>query len=502
MDPSALFAALDNPVPTSTWTVSKNQPLEMVLMAKTDLDTVKTFYEFHPEALTKGLFCNVLKCGAKPGVVGFLASKCPDLVNAKALCLAVAQGPRPDRPTESEIMALANVNPKALAPKSPNYHMSNFLRILMQWKYSQELTQNLFKMSVHKKVVLLLDWSLPDYHLLSWVDYSSNMKRSGIDMAAVLGMTPVLDSKDVKHLVSWGVEWDMDAFSEFVRRVLSNQSIEILRLELPKLGPDRQKESTMFTTDTFNQLMPKCKIKKILLRLDQNNPLMVSFMESCFVRMPCLQYLNIYVTTDLNSVALPISHYLCSDPALERMTIRATSDKTALGLDLILNALTTNQTLERFHYYRDGVQTDKFQRYHNMLAGILQESNTTLCEARFCDGCTKTNPVGIFRSPLHPSQHLLPFYTHLNRLGRKKVYDPATTKADFVKLLVTVTQVKLYVDRNGEDPATKDDTLNIVYGLLQENPTIWSNIHHDPPSSPECKMSHHCGSKRKYSAIS
>eukprot|EP00797_Seminavis_robusta_P016132 Sro2403_g326381.1 (576) ;mRNA; r:3584-5455 len=499
MDASALFGALDNPVATSKWTISKNQPLEMVLMAKADLETVKIFYEFYPKALTKNLFRNVLISGAKPGVVGFLASVRPNLVDDATLILAVVQGPGPDRPTESEIILLAEINPDMLVPPGPEFRMPHSLRLVLNWKYSKELTQALFQMVASKvqRLVLPKDFIMDDLpSIFPWVGediVNSPLKRTALDMEALVSMEPILGSNNIISLESWCDTWELDAFSQFVQGVVSNQGIHRLLLRIPDMG--QQKRPTWFNTETkFAQLLAECSLK--ILRLDMG-PLDVGFLKHCLDGMTCLESLDIkLVKADLaaaSAVTATISRFLRTDDWLESLIIEASSDKTARGLDPILNALESNDTLTGFYYYQGDTAPDKFQRYHQKLTDILRKSNSTLQVVHFIDGVTDNNQEGNLCSPLHPSQHLLPFYTTLNRFQRKNAHNPQTSKADFVKLVVQVTQKAFYFDQEKQDPCTEEDILNIVYGLLRGNPNTW--CHHQPLQSPERKKSN--GSKHE-----
>ncbi|CAB9520297.1 expressed unknown protein [Seminavis robusta] len=504
MDPSALFSALDNPVPTSSWTVSKDQPLAMVLMAKADLETVKTFYEFYPEALTKELFINVLKCGAKPGVVGFLATMRPDLVGDKAFVFAVNQGPGPNRPTDKEIVTMANINPEILLmPTGQDYVMSNCLCSVLTWKYSLELTQSLFKLIAGKtkEIVFPVD-VFDDIDASPWVvvDENSRTKRAAFDKEALGGMEPLLDSNNLQNMRNACGKWELDAFLEFVRKVLCNQSICKLLLNFPEPSLDQEGQPNFFHSDSFKQALSKCKIEKLQIYVDQNDPLALGFLQCCLIQMPCLKDLSVIVDSDIAaSKATPVlGHFMCSNSQLETLLIRATSDTTGKGLDPILSALENDQTLNCFYYRQGGFQPDRFKRYQDILAVVLQNSNDTLNHAKFSDGCTDEDFLGNLRSPLHPSQHLLPFYISLNRLGRKEASDPETTIAEFVDLLVEVKEDTIFfdADETHKDPATTEDISNILYGLLRENPANWSK--QTSSSEPNTKS----GSKRKHSALS
>ncbi|CAB9496682.1 expressed unknown protein [Seminavis robusta] len=504
MDPSALFATLDNPVPTSTWAVSKKRALEIALMAKADLETVQRFYELYPAALNKRLFRNVLKSGAKPGVVGFLATKCPGLVDKKAFEMAVVQGPGPDRPTDEDIITFAQINPDLLVLEGPTFYFFSIpLRLVLSWKYSQELTQTLFKMLAGKTRLSL--W-LPQNMILDlssvfpWVviDENSTTKRTALDMEAVMGMAPVLDSKSIKGFDSSCTAWELDAFSEFVRRLLSNQSMRELFLKFPEVPPEEQEQgkSMLFNTDAFKEVLSQCKIDHVVLHLGQNNPLALGFLGNSLGSMPCLKNLSFHAATDIAfaSATPTICHSLSRNSLLDRITIYAENGTTTTGLDPILNSLATNHTLRAFSYKQGNA--DNFTRYHEVLVNILHKHNTTLVFVRFYDGRSEENPSGNLCSKLHPSEDLVAFYIGLNRCGRKKAFDPATTKAEFVELLV-----KAPVSWNRVDPPlhyhpdgsrrigdiyddqapvlaaadVKDaDEFNILYGLLHANPAKWS----------------------------
>ncbi|CAB9502566.1 expressed unknown protein [Seminavis robusta] len=506
MEAPALFAALNHPVPTSDWTVSKHQPLEMVLMAKADLETVKTFYEFCPEALTEELFKNVLKCGAKPGVVGFLATKCPWLVNEDNFEIAVAQGPGPGRPTETEIITMANINPEIFVPKSPPFYLPHCLRMVLNWKYSLQLTQSLFKIIAGKTPELSLPMDTIDGidSVALWVALDENLttKRTAMDIEAVRGMEPVLNNNNIKAVTNWCVNWEVDAFVEFVRKILSNQSVEKLSLDFPEPSQDEHGQSTWFNLGAFPQLLPQCKIQEVHLSPCSNNPMAFDFLEHCLGGMPCLKRIEIELQTDVDAASPIISNFLCNNFLLETLTIRATSDTSAKGLDPILNSLKSNHTLGGFYYKQSNLQPDKFKRYHEILASILQKSNTTLHAVEFFDGCTKENWGGNSCSALHPSQDMLPFYATLNYVGRKKAREPESTKSGFVDLLVGVQENTIYLD-NVEDeenhPATDADVFNMLYGLLHENPGTWSH----PGNNSQDSTTYACGmKKRKHSAMS
>ncbi|CAB9497457.1 expressed unknown protein [Seminavis robusta] len=505
MEASALFAAIDNPVPTSNWSVSKHQPLEMVLMAKADLQTVKTFYEFYPEALTRRLFHNVLNCGAKPGVVGFLVTKCPELVDEDAFEIAVAQGPGPDRPTDDEIITMANINPEILVPEGPHYFLPDCLALVLNWKYTLQLTQSLFKMITGKIPELSLSKHTTDCfeNFYPWIalDEKSTSKRTAMDMEAVLGLAPVLNGKSIHTFSGLCETWDTPAaFFEFVRKILSNQGIETLELQFPKHG-----KSTGFNSGAFQQLLPKCKIQLVRLHLHSNHPLSFDFLEHCLGGMPCLKRLSVNLETDVDTASPIISNFLRKNFLLKTLSIWATSDTSAKGLDPILNSLQSNHTLQGFYYRQRDVQVDKFKRYQEILVTILQ-SNTTLDVAGFYDGCTDENMRGNLCNELHPSQHLLPFYTMLNLLGRKeaRVSDFSTTNTGFVDLLVRVQDATIYLDNVQNErnhPATDDDVFNLLYGFLHENPGKWS--HPGNNSQDSTTKSAACGiKKRKHSVMS
>ncbi|CAB9525538.1 expressed unknown protein [Seminavis robusta] len=498
MDHSALFAALDDPVPTTNWTVSKHQLLEMVLMAKADLETVKTFYGFFPEALTKQLFRNVLKCGAKPGVVGFLATIRPDLVDDNAFVFAVNQGPGPNRPTDKEIVTMANINPEMLMPTGQNYVMSNCLCSVLNWKYSLELTQSLFKMIAGKtkEIEFPCDF-FNDIDIFPWVvvDENASTKRASFDKEALKGMDPMLDSTNLQNVLNWCGNWELDAFLEFLRKVLSNVSLcNLFLLNFPEPSQDQEGKPSFFASESFNQVLSKCKIQKLRISVKQNDPLALEFMKCCLIRMPSLKHLSVCVDSDIAaSKATPvIGHILRSNSQFDTLTIRATSDATGKGLDPILSALENNQTLESFNYRQGGAQPERFKRYQDILAVVLQSSNETLGDANFSDGCTDEDPRGNLRSGLHPSEHLLPFYTALNWIGRKEAGDPETTIANFVCLLagVTVKEGRIFFDEDRtHNPATTEDISNILYGLLRENPAIWSKHTKSGSKRKHCVLS-------------
>ncbi|CAB9523180.1 expressed unknown protein [Seminavis robusta] len=269
---SNLFDAINNPLPSCDWKISSHQPLELFLMDKAELGTIKAFYEFFPQALTKRLFVNVIKCGAKPGVVGFLVTKRPDLADTSAFELAVMQGPGPSRPTDSEIYMMASANnPELLVPTGPNFWMPPIWSHILNWKYSPELTRSLFKMIVGTTKALRLRPNIfHDFTDFPWVviDEHSTTKRSALDMDVVLSMTPMLNSHSIRFAGSGGNKWEPDAFLEFFSKILSKQDIDTIDLNFPNLSQEHQEEVLFyFTTDEFNQLLSTCKVKKLGLRI-------------------------------------------------------------------------------------------------------------------------------------------------------------------------------------------------------------------------------------------
>ncbi|CAB9506186.1 expressed unknown protein [Seminavis robusta] len=495
MDPSALFAALNNPVPTSNWAVSKHQALEMVLMAKADLETVKTFYEFYPEALTKELFHNVLKCGAKPGVVGFLAEKCPELVDVDAFEMAVVQGPGPDRPTEVEIITLAELNPSVLGPAPGPYTLiPGSLLLILNWKYSQELTQALFKVFELKTN----DFDLCDnlFELpgdCPWVDENFTAKRTALDMEALMGMAPVLDSQKTHTIISRCMEWELDACLAFIHRALSNQSLQTFCFTFPKVSQEEQQhqggEATWFTTPLFQELLSQCTVQNVLSHFVPSNPLAVDFVTTGLCKMPYLKGVSLRVDGDVADLAPTVSSFLSRNSSLTVLSLRATTDTTEKGLDAIIRTLEHDHIVQVFMYSQENVQHNKFERYQEMFVEILDKSNISLNRVTFNDGCNADKMQGYLCNKLHPSEHLLPFYTSLNWLGRKQALDPESTQVEFVELLETVQDIQLLRCGNEDHvtaEATAEDKFNLLYGLLRENPAKWSHAsnNNNLPSKP------------------
>ncbi|CAB9528634.1 expressed unknown protein [Seminavis robusta] len=404
----------------------------------------------------------------------------PELVDDDSFEIAVAQGPGPDRPTDDEIIDMASINPTVLVSKGPHYVLPLTLTLALNWKYSLQLTQSLFKMIAGKAPEVCLPANIFDgiESFAPWValDENSTTKRAAMDMVAVRGMEPVLKSSNVRMAANWCTDWEVDAFLEFVRKILSNRSIEDLRLAFPEPSQDEHGKSIGFNSDAFKELLPKCKIQDVCLHHCSNNPLAFDFLEHCLAGMPCLTRIDMKLETDVDAVSTIMSNFLCNNLVVDSLTIRATSDTSAKGLDPILNSLKRNDTLREFYYCQRNMQPDKFKRYHEILTSILQKSNTTLSGAEFWDGCTDDNLDGNLCTEMHPSQHLLPFNTTLNFAGRKEAREPYSNTAGFVDLLVQVQEDTIYLDDEENHPVTDDDVFNMLYGLLHENPGEWSRV--------------------------
>ncbi|CAB9528073.1 expressed unknown protein [Seminavis robusta] len=519
IDFTVLFVAIDNPVPTSNWTVSKSQPLEMALMAKADLETVKTRYELYPEALTEQLFANVLKCGAKPGVVGFLAKQRPALIDERALELAVAQGPGPDRPTESEIIALAEINPELLVPKGPDYEIPACLCSVLSWKYSQEFSKNMFGVMAGKTTVsqVVLPYDLTLARRLPSARDNSSTKRNALDLTAVAGMAPMLDGKALKSVEIPGENWELNAFLEVVRRIVSNKSIQTVVLGFPELSHDQLGDSLCFNTETWKRMLSQWKPVFLVLNFARcpNSPLAVSFLEQCLKSMPRLEGLDLGFDTDVDAAVPTICRCLRDDASITILSLVVRSDTTAKGLDPILKALDTCR-ISGFGCAIEENHPDKCKGYHEILLNILQ-NNTRLEYVDFRDCLTDDNPNGDNCLKVGPSQDLLPFYTALNACGREYARSQEAVNAHFLDLLemVQMSELCLHADpvpAGPQDaelmfgqsvrkrPATEEDRFNILYGLLRENPAKWSQ---SPNTSQRAsRKSARCGSKRKHSALS
>jgi hypothetical protein len=102
----------------------------------------------------------------------------------------------------------------------------------------------------------------------------------------------------------------------------------------------------------------------------------------------------------------------------------------------LLDAFTTNKTLERFYMHGPPLPTE----FSDALLEVLATRNVTL------QHCVSGN-----------REERIDHYCALNRTGRRIIRKPETTKEEFVDLI----QVRI-------------DNVNILFGLLSDVPALWS----------------------------
>eukprot|EP00797_Seminavis_robusta_P007478 Sro1511_g278720.1 n/a (585) ;mRNA; r:12479-14371 len=497
-------------------------PLELALFSKASLETVQNIYHDDPSALTAGLLLNLCTHGAKPGVIKYLVTQQPNLVKQvgpefgimkrhpfvrscmmkrmSLLTVALQQGPGENCPfsEDSDILALGQANPTALTrpPSYPEIRISIPVRCLLQWKYSLKLMTEVFRLCAQKyaaqpfsrdKHTLLFDEDIfcpmiripPGQRF--FVRRSSDpspLLRTALDIDCITAMwsAGLLEYFNTNKCR----KWEPTAFLQLVKYFLGNPKLTVLNMgAFPDPAGPHKEELPSLNDPTYKALSKNCAISTVVLNFSpETNPLAVSFLQDSVALMPQLVNLRLCLSSDGLQIAAPtICHLLAKeDTTLVDLVILITqhhNNNKKLSLQVVLEVLKTNKTLQNFAY-RNDQDPALVQTYEDCLVDILKTANATLETAEF-------RSVQ-YRSEQLPSKGQLGYYTTLNRHERG-LLQKITDWDCFVVILTRAQQ---------EQPNYSDlDRVNITFGLLLENPIMWLKFTSLPVQAPTKMISSH-----------
>jgi hypothetical protein len=137
--------------------------------------------------------------------------------------------------------------------------------------------------------------------------------------------------------------------------------------------------------------------------------------------------------------------------------------------------------LSVFNY--EGEEPSEIEAYERRLWEILQDHNSTLSNGQLSPADRITsNTVQERKSVVREK---IDFFFLLNKWGREQTSNPETSLEDFLELLRRV-------NNSSECWTPREKNLSLLFGLLREQPVIWSKTQDAPKKSRKNK-----GNKRK-----
>lgn len=453
----------------------KLSPLDIAVMMKADLETIRRVYEMHPPALTPELLRDCCRRGCQRGVVRFFAEKLPEGVSQVdsdgefPIHLVMTQWLISRETREDDMKALIDIYPEAINIRD-DFGWAPWESMLYLNCSSELVSLALQKLSKSKEI-------RRDGIRLRRITYENpaTRYRHALDMDFVEGMSPVFSC--IPTFRAMKNAWRVDAFVQCFRILLSKPNITKIQFAFKFLiGPAgfpvnenpafvRGRLSNPMIAREAAQSVLKLALKSAVeeLTLDfgysyaiQNLPQLLWDM---ILRLPRLQALSV------NGISNDVMPLLTVIEASKNLLYLIVKIDYYPSLHRLLDAVAQNTVLKQFDLAIDFERNQNEVQSHRgveelrgYMASKLELENITLRKAKIFD-----QGVDPKDDPFTASQAKIQYYTNLNRNGRAVARKEKTKVADFVQLLCVEEDSDYFALEN----------CNIRYGLLRELPSLW-----------------------------